>query len=120
MIGMTLMIRGPKKRHGARTSAKKPTGNAGARPSTPNPKSPRKPLVPYFRGDIGGVSAGVSNDGLLSGRTSGFLGDLGFGVEGRAPEFPVGFFAEVRAQWLFLGPRIISVIPVITGATIYF
>ena len=80
----------------------------------------RQPWVPYFRGDIGGVSAGVSNDGLLNGRTSGFLGDLGFGIEGRAPEFPVGFFAEVRAQWFFLGPRIISVIPIITGATIYF
>ena len=80
----------------------------------------RQPWVPYFRGDIGGVSAGVSNDGPLNSRTSGFLGDLGFGIEGRAPEFPVGFFAEVRSQWFFLGPRIIDVIPVITGATIYF
>ncbi|MHB1925872.1 MAG: hypothetical protein ACYCRD_01215 [Leptospirillum sp.] len=80
----------------------------------------QQPWVPYIRGDVGGVSTGVSNDGDLNGRTSGFLGDLGVGVEGRAPEFPVGFFAEVRSQWLFLGPRIINVVPVMTGTTIYF
>ncbi|MCL4461094.1 MAG: porin family protein [Nitrospirae bacterium] len=80
----------------------------------------QQPWVPYVRGDIGGISAGVSTDGTLNGRTSGFLGDVGVGVEGRAPEFPVGFFAEVRSQWLFLGPRIIDIVPVITGATVYF
>lgn len=80
----------------------------------------RQPWVPYIRGDVGGVSTGVSNDGDLNGREGGFLGDLGLGIEGRAPEFPVGFFAEIRSQWLFLGPRIINVIPVMTGTTIYF
>ncbi|MHB8542988.1 MAG: hypothetical protein ACYC9S_03145 [Leptospirales bacterium] len=80
----------------------------------------RQPWIPYIRGDAGGVSAGVSNAGPANGRMSGFMTDVGLGIEGRAPEFPVGFFAEVRSQWFFLGAQTMTVMPVIVGSTFYF
>lgn len=80
----------------------------------------RQPWIPYIRGDAGGVSAGISNAGSDNGRTSGFMTDVGIGIEGRAPEFPVGFFAEVRSQWFFLGSQTMTVLPVIVGSTFYF
>ncbi len=80
----------------------------------------RQPWIPYIRADMGGVFEGVSNAGPANGRTSGLMTDVGLGIEGRAPEFPVGFFAEVRSQWFFLGPHTITVLPVIVGSTFYF
>jgi len=79
-----------------------------------------QPWIPYIRSDVGGVSSGVSDAGALSGHQDGVMADFGLGVEGRAPEYPVGFFAEVRSQWFFLGPKTETVVPVLIGSTFYF
>ncbi len=80
----------------------------------------RQPWIPYIRADLGGVTSSVSNSVLENGRSSGLMADVGLGVEGRAPEFPVGFFAEVRSQWFLLGPQTVTILPVIVGSTFYF
>lgn len=79
-----------------------------------------QPWIPYIRSDIGGVSSGLSNAGAFSGHQDGAMADFGLGVEGRAPEYPIGFFAEVRSQWFFLGPKTETVVPVLIGSTFYF
>ncbi len=79
-----------------------------------------QPWIPYIRSDVGGVSAGVSDAGALSGHQDGVMADLGLGIEGRAPEYPIGFFVEVRSQWFFLGPQTETVIPILVGSTFYF
>lgn len=79
-----------------------------------------QPWIPYIRSDVGGVSAGISNAGALSGHEDGLMADFGVGIEGRAPEYPIGFFVEVRSQWYFLGPQIETVVPVLVGSTLYF
>lgn len=79
-----------------------------------------QPWIPYIRSDVGGVSAGISNAGALSGHQDGVMADFGVGIEGRAPEYPVGFFLEVRSQWFFLGPQTETVVPVLIGSTFYF
>ncbi|MHB1756094.1 MAG: hypothetical protein ACYCT9_01100 [Leptospirillum sp.] len=79
-----------------------------------------QPWIPYIRSDVGGVSAGVSDAGALSGHQDGVMADLGVGIEGRAPELPIGFFVEVRSQWFFLGPQTETVVPILVGSTFYF
>ena len=79
-----------------------------------------QPWIPYIRTDIGGVSSGVSDAGALSGHQDGVMADFGIGIEGRAPEYPIGFFLEVRSQWFFLGPQTETVVPVLIGSTFYF
>ncbi|MHB1286428.1 MAG: hypothetical protein ACYCYP_07695 [Leptospirales bacterium] len=80
----------------------------------------RQPWIPYIRADLGGVTSSVSNSGSENGRSNGLMADVGLGVEGRAPEFPVGFFAEIRSQWFFLGPQTVTILPVVVGSTFYF
>lgn len=79
-----------------------------------------QPWIPYVRTDVGGVAASTSGAGSLDAHSNGVLVDVGLGVEGRAPEFPVGFFAEVRSQWFFLGSGTVTVLPVIIGSAFYF
>jgi len=79
-----------------------------------------QPWFPYLRGDTGGVFTSVSNDGPASLHTNGLMEDLGFGIEARPRAVPMAFFGEIRSQWLFLGPQIITVIPVMAGTTFYF
>lgn len=80
----------------------------------------QQPWVPYIRADVGGVAASISGAGSFDGHSNGTLADVGIGVEGRAPEFPVGFFAEFRSQWFFFGSGTVTVLPVIVGTTFYF
>ncbi|MHB1562748.1 MAG: hypothetical protein ACYCXP_01445 [Leptospirillum sp.] len=79
-----------------------------------------QPWIPYIRSDVGGVSSGISNAGAFSGHQDGVMADVGIGVEGRAPEYPIGFFVEVRSQWFFLGPQTETVVPLLIGSTFYF
>lgn len=79
-----------------------------------------QPWFPYIRGDSGGVFTSVSNDGPSSLHTNGLMEDVGFGIEGRPRAVPMAFFGEIRSQWLFLGPQIVTVVPVIAGTTFYF
>ena len=79
-----------------------------------------QPWFPYIRGDSGGVFTSVSNDGPASLHTNGLMEDVGFGIEGRPRAVPMAFFGEIRSQWLFLGPQIINVVPVLAGTTFYF
>ncbi|MGC8529115.1 MAG: hypothetical protein ACP5OP_02810 [Leptospirillia bacterium] len=79
-----------------------------------------QPWFPYIRGDSGGVFTSVSNDGPASLHTNGLMEDVGFGIEARPRAVPMAFFGEIRSQWLFLGPQIINVVPVLAGTTFYF
>ena len=79
-----------------------------------------QPWFPYVRGDSGGVFTSVSNDGPSSLHTNGLMEDVGFGIEGRPRAIPMSFFGEIRSQWLFLGPQVLTVVPVIAGTTFYF
>ena len=79
-----------------------------------------QPWFPYIRGDSGGVFTSVSNDGPASLHTNGLMEDIGIGIEGRPRAVPMAFFGEIRSQWLFLGPQIINVVPVLAGTTFYF
>ncbi len=79
-----------------------------------------QPWVPYIRADVGGVGASVSGAGAQDGHFNGTMADAGVGIEGRAPEFPVGFFGEFRSQWFFFGSGTVTVLPVVVGTTFYF
>ena len=79
-----------------------------------------QPWFPYIRGDTGGVFTSVSHDGPSSLHTNGLMEDVGFGIEGRPRAVSMAFFGEIRSQWLFLGPQIVTVVPVIAGTTFYF
>ena len=79
-----------------------------------------QPWFPYLRGDTGGVFPSISDAGSQTGHPNGLLEDVGLGVEGRPRAVPMSFFGEVRTQWLFLGPQVITVIPILAGTTFYF
>ncbi len=79
-----------------------------------------QPWFPYLRGDTGGVFPSISDAGSQTGHPNGLLEDVGLGVEGRPRAVPMSFFGEVRTQWLFWGPQVITVIPILAGTTFYF
>ena len=79
-----------------------------------------QPWFPYLRADSGGVFSSISDAGAQTGHPDGLLEDVGIGVEGRPRAVPMAFFGEIRSQWLFLGPQVITVVPVLAGTTFYF
>lgn len=79
-----------------------------------------QPWFPYIRADMGGVFASISDAGPQTGHPDGVLADTGIGIEGRPRALPMAFFGEIRSQWFFMGPQIITVIPVLAGTTFYF
>lgn len=79
-----------------------------------------QPWFPYFRADSGGVFSSISDAGFQTGHPNGLMEDVGIGVEGRPRAVPMAFFGEVRSQWLFLGPQVITIVPVFAGTTFYF
>ncbi len=79
-----------------------------------------QPWFPYFRADVGNVFASISGAGLQTGHPDGLMADAGVGIEGRPRALPMAFFGEVRSQWIFLGPQIMTVVPVLVGTTFYF
>lgn len=79
-----------------------------------------QPWFPYVRADMGGVFSSVSNAGSQDGHPDGLMGDVGLGIEGRPRALPMAFFGEIRPQWIFFGPQIVTVVPVLVGTTFYF
>jgi len=79
-----------------------------------------QPWFPYIRADMGGVFSSISDAGLETGHPDGLLLDAGVGIEGRPRALPMAFFGEIRSQWMFLGPQVINVVPVLAGTTFYF
>jgi len=79
-----------------------------------------QPWFPYLRADTGGVFPSFSDAGPQTGHPDGLLEDIGVGIEGRPRAVPMAFFGEIRSQWLFLGPQVITVIPILAGTTFYF
>ena len=79
-----------------------------------------QPWFPYIRADSGGAFASISDAGPLSGHPNGLLEDIGVGIEGRPRALPMAFFGEIRSQWLFFGPQILTIVPVMAGTTFYF
>lgn len=79
-----------------------------------------QPWFPYLRVDTGGVFPSISDAGSQTGHPNGLLEDIGVGIEGRPRAIPMAFFGEVRSQWLFLGPQVITVVPILAGTTFYF
>ena len=79
-----------------------------------------QPWFPYLRADSGGVFASISDAGPQTGHPNGLMEDLGFGIEGRPRAIPLAFFGEIRSQWLFMGPQVITVVPVFAGTTFFF